>query len=200
MGYDPAAPTSNFQSPGNTDDTVAYNISVSSDSTYVDINLTADPAAGGAYNGLSFINLYLSTDYPGGSTLGLSANQTGFTSTFIPGGANFAAPSPSDGLILTVSPTGDSYNVEIPWTYLTTDPDGIGFEKISAANPVVRLDLSQSFSYSVAGGSGDPYGMAELGTATYSPVPEPSTIIAGSLILLPMGTGFLRKLRGKPTA
>jgi hypothetical protein len=39
-----------------------------------------------------------------------------------------------------------------------------------------------------------------FGKSDYSPVPEPSTIVAGALLLLPFGISTLRILRKRPTA
>jgi hypothetical protein len=195
VGYDPAAPTSNFAASSNINHNVAYNISVTSDATYVPV--TADPASGGAVNGLNFANLYLSTvvnptTWSGGSTIGFEVNNY---QAFKPGFAGYYNTS-NDGFITTI--TSSMVDVLIPWNYFTTDPDNIGFNKISAANNILRLNLSQSFGYSVAGGRAS-YGNQLLGTAIYSaaatPVPEPSTYVAGALLLLPFGAQVIRRLR-----
>jgi len=63
----------------------------------------------------------------------------------------------------------------LPWQFLGTDPLGLRFTTVSAANPDVMLRLSQSFGYSVAGGAS--YGADRLGLEMLPVgVPEPGSI------------------------
>ena len=198
VGYNPAAPTSNFGAPTALNNNVAYNTSVSSDSTYVHFKVTADPASGGAINGLNFANLYICTDVVAGTGYGSELGfEVGNGRAFKPGSPGYYTSSISS---FTVAITASTVDLFVPWSYFTDDPDAIGFTKITAANNILRLNLSQAFGYSVAGGQAN-YGSDRLGTAVYSadttPVPEPSTYIAGALLLLPFGAQTLRHLRSR---
>ena len=79
----------------------------------------------------------------------------------------------------------------MPFSYLETDPQKLGFNTLNAANPDIMLRLSQSFGYSVAGGIGN-FGPNDLGVEIdpdFAAVPEPSTIaLLGAGIL---GFAFL---------
>jgi hypothetical protein len=179
VNYDPNALESNFGSPSDASDNVAYTIALSSNATDVNLQVVADPAAGGALNGLNFVNLYFSTGVAtgaGGSNLGF---EIGNSDAFVPG-ENGSYSTAGDNF--SVSQTPGNWNISIPWTYFETDPDSIGFTPISASNDILRLNLSQSFGYSVAGGSTD-YGDARLGEVTLEAAPEPSSYALAFLAL-----------------
>lgn len=193
--YDASAGSGNFGSPSNKDNTVAYDIYVRADSHYVYGLLISKPAGAGhdAYDpALGFTNLYFDTDpfVHSGSDVGFELQNN---RTFVPGGSGYFNNIP--GLDLanhagsSYSNGGDAAAVEfaLPWTYFTSDPQGIGFSKISSANNFLRLNLSQSFGYSVAGGSSY-YGRNRLGLLDYNAAtPEPATVVllaSGALALL----------------
>jgi len=46
----------------------------------------------------------------------------------------------------------------------------------------------------------NPTGLIVAGTANVTPVPEPTTVVAGALLLLPFGMSTLRMLRKRRTA
>src|SRR5262249_5063687 len=76
-----------------------------------------------------------------------------------------------------------------PWSVFTSDPLGMGYP---LATSEVQLRLSQSFGYSVAGGSF--YGDARLGTYPVpSAVPEASSVFVFGVIGL--GLAFAAKSR-----
>jgi hypothetical protein len=191
--YDANTPQGNFGAPGSTDDSVGYSIYLTSDSTNVYTLLVTDPAVN--YTGLEFANLYFATDYPGGSTIGFESTNP---DAFIPGviGSNISLTGFPGYSAQTFDAsngyTNNAILVTIPWSFFTQDPLNMGFEKISyPANPVLRLDLSQSFSYSVAGGS-TAYGLSELGVTSLTPEPGTMGLIGlAGLFLLTGG----RKLR-----
>jgi hypothetical protein len=192
--YDVAAPTSNFATPTNKNHTVAYDIYVRSDNNYVYGFLETKPAGAGVdnYNStLAFTNLYFSTN-PfglGGAGSGSIGFELQNDRAFKPGGSGYLSGTLSSLGFAVVTVTGTQYGsgaiptvVEFaaPWTYFTSDPQAAPFVPIDSVNNKLRLNLSQSFGYSVAGGDAD-YGSNRLGVLTYSPVPEPASILAVSL-------------------
>jgi hypothetical protein len=191
VGYDAGAPMGNFGSPTAFNNNVAYTTSVSADSTYAYFSFMARPDLGGSLGGLDFVNMYISTDFPEGSTIGVEVENN---RAFVPGVNGYYDIS-GDGFVVTHNAPGE-WNVAIPWTFFENDPQNMGFTKVTAANDEVRLNLCQAFGYSVAGGQAS-YGDERLGIAEMpaAPVPEPTTFIAGGLLLLPFGAGFLRKMR-----
>ena len=170
VGFDPSAAVGNFQAPGNTNSNTAYTINMTSDAT--NVNLTLQTVGTPVDSTLNFTNLYFDTGLASGQTgsnLGFEIqNQDAFT----PGVSNNTSDL-NHGITFT-QPTAGVWDITIPWSYFVTDPDGLGFTKITSTNDILRLDLSQSFGYSVAGGS-TAYGPTELGEVTYQAAPEPSS-------------------------
>lgn len=165
VATDPAAPTSNFGSPGNTA-TVGY-----------DIYLTA---ADGRYYGffafdgpmLPFANLYFDLDRSNGngSDLGFELGQSG-ARAFIPGRTGNVTISDYEFAV-----SGDNIEFSLNADYLTNQIAGLNYydeTEFGTGDPVV-LRLSQSGSYSVAGGAS--YGDDRLGAVGLAgAVPEPAT-------------------------
>jgi len=152
---------------------------LSEDATNLYGTISADPAAGGTYDsGLNFSNLYFGTGATAtqGSTLGIEITND---DAFYPGGLGTTSLAGS-GFSYTDNATTGVITFTLPWSFLETDPLGIGFDKVSAADPEVMLRLSQSFGYSVAGGVAN-FGSDDLGVETL-PVPE-----ASSWMLLGLG-------------
>jgi hypothetical protein len=183
VATDANAPTSNFATPGNTA-TAGYNLTLSDDGTSVigKIVQTGGTAAG------SFANLYfdLNPTVLDGSDLGFEMGLGGVTA-FIPGkngqpGFNTSiAPS-----LYTFSATTDlggltTLDFSLANSLFTSPIAGLNYYGPADGSPVqtfesnVTLRLSQSLSYSVAGGA--TYGADRLGTVTVSrsAAPEPAS-------------------------
>jgi hypothetical protein len=191
-----AAPQSNFNTPSNSA-TAGYNIYLNdlNDTLFGAVMQTGGNSAG------PFANLYFDIDPVtglGGSELGIEVNNR---RGFIAGTSNF-------------------FDLSSAITFATTSTAGLTTTEFSIANSVfrdfiagaaaqgyfgpggytpqnVRLNLSQSLSYSVAGGTS--YGPSGLGTfsvaAATGAVPEPAT---WAMMILGMGAvGFAMRRRMK---
>jgi hypothetical protein len=214
IAANPNALTSNFGQclndacdPGSTA-TVGYTITTSDNGTSFIVALsTTDP------NALPFANLYFDTiasTSGTGSNLGFEASATGVNDAFDPNtGTKYTdiTTAPGSGFSSAETNVGgtETITVTIPNTYFLTDPDG--FFAPTPAGTLVSLHLSQSFGYSVVGGSGNFAAPVELGDAivnvpvqSASPVPEP----AGLTYMALSGFGLLaearRRLRGRKNA
>jgi hypothetical protein len=196
--YAANASTSNFETPASTTSGAAYNIYTSSDATYAYV-LVAQSGSGGTSAG-PFANLYFGT----GATA-LATSDLGFEVTnadvFFP--STGASSSIANTGILTATLNGGSeIELAIPFSYLETDPQNVGFAKVTAANPDIILRLSQSFGYSVAGGAS--YGTDRLGLivdpiGTVAAVPEPSTWAMMILGFLGIGFAAYRRKQSGPS-
>lgn len=198
--YAPGTTESNFGSPTPFDDKVTYDIYTRSDSSYVYFLLQTMPSGVDEYDaGLNFANVYFGTGASAntGSDLGIEVTND---RAFVPGVAGYYPLSPSDFVFAGTSGTyngtpgsgpGNTIEFALSWNYLMTDPQGLGFDKISAANPQITLRLSQSFSYSVGGGA--TYGPTRLGTDLYSSseVPEPASF--GLIATVGLTLGLIRR-------
>lgn len=202
--YDAGAPVSNFGTPTNKNHTVAYDIYLRSDSTNVYGFLESKPAGAGvdSYDAsLAFSNLYFSTNPYGlaGATNGSIGFELQNDRAFKPGVAGYLAGSLSSLGFSIVTVPGTSYanggaasvvEFSMPWSYFTSDPQAAPFALIDGTNNKLRLNLSQSFGYSVAGGDAD-YGANRLGVVTYQAVPEPASMLAIGLGVV----GFIKRKR-----
>jgi hypothetical protein len=180
VNYSSTAPENNYGAPTAFSDQVAYSISLSENATDLFGTVTERSDLGGTYNaGSLFANLYFGTGASayGGSDFGIEVTND---RAFIPGQAGFYSLA-GTGFSFTANATTGVITFTLPWAFLETDPLGMGFSTVSAANPDVLLRLSQSLGYSVAGGIVN-YGPTDLGLEFLPPpaqVPEP-----GSLVLL----------------
>jgi len=178
--YDPAAPVSNFGTPGPTTSGAAYDIYAKADATYAYFLLSQNGTGGSAAG--AFANLYFGTGATAmnGSDLGFEVTNA---DVFSPGGSG-TTPTSGTGIAYAILNAGLSIEFAVPFSYFETDPQNIGFSTTSAANPDIILRLSQSFGYSVAGGAA--YGPDRLALIVDPlasvQVPEP-----GSLSLLGVG-------------
>ena len=191
--YDSAAPIGNFGTPTNKNHTVAYDVYLRSDNNYVYGFLETKPAGAGidSYDPtLAFTNLYFSTN-PfglGGTGSGSIGFELQNNRAFKPGGTGYLAGTLTGLGFSIVTIPGTAYGsggaasvVEFaaPWSYFTSDPQTAPFVLMDQTNNKLRLNLSQSFGYSVAGGATD-YGTNRLGVLTL-PVPEPATLAVVAL-------------------
>jgi hypothetical protein len=196
---DPNAAISNFQNPGNTA-TSPYTITTSDNGTQVVVALTTTDLGA-----LDFANLYFETvasDVSMGSNLGFEASGSAVNDAFFPDtGQKFSTALAGFSSSETFTATSKTITVTIPNSFFLTDPDGIGFPPTPDGTDV-SLHLSQSFGYSVVGGSADFPRPQELGLATVSsasPVPEPAgleyMVISGLAALVGTGRRFYGRLR-----
>ena len=182
--YDPAAPTSNFGSPGPTTSGAAYNISVKSDATYAYVLLEQN-GLGGTSAG-TFANLYFGT----GSSA-MQGSDVGFEVTnsdvFAPGVAG-TTPTTGTGIQYASLNGGTEIEFAVPFSYFETDPQHVGFDPTTAANPDIVLRLSQTFGYSVAGGA--MYGADRLGLIV-DPIGSQSVSVPEPMTLSVLGAGLV---------
>lgn len=176
--FNPFAPTSNFGAPTNQNHATAYEILMRRDANwlYTAIRTTS----GGSADPLMFANLYYSVR-AGVGPFGSTGSSIGFEITndraFFPGGACCFNDN-AGNLIQVATSTGavDVLESAINLSAFWTNALGVtGFNP--DPNPVgIRLNLSQSFGYSVAGGQAF-YGDERLGfVPAVVPTPEPATL------------------------
>ena len=172
VGTDAAAPVSNFGAPTNVA-RAGYDIFLTSAN---DTLFGAFAQTGGVSDG-SFLNLYFDIDPAtgtGGSDLGIEVtNLRGF----VPGQPGYFDLSSFITFATTtvggLTTTEFSIANEAFRQYIAAAEDFGLFGPGGYTQQDVRLNLSQSLSYSVAGGT--TYGADRLGTFSVAAVPEPAT-------------------------
>ncbi|WP_114226850.1 MULTISPECIES: PEPxxWA-CTERM sorting domain-containing protein [Sphingomonas] len=187
VASDPNAPTSNFGTPGNTA-TAGYTIQLNdtNGSLYGLLTLTDGSAVG------SFANLYFDLDRAtrSGSDLGFEIGQNG-VNAFIPENGSKVA---LDASLFSVATTANSLEFRLDNSLFNAPIAGLTYNPNVTFTGDNRLNLSQSFSYSVAGGTS--YGAGRLGTfASTAAVPEPSTWALMLLGFGGMGVAMRRQRR-----
>jgi hypothetical protein len=178
VSYNSAAPESNFGSPTNQSDQTGYEIFLRRDTQYL---YTAVRTTGGRNaGGLLFSNLYFSTR-SGTGPYGNIGSSIGFEVTndraFAPGVPGYFNDTPSDLIRVATSSVGgvDVIESAISLSAFTSNALGVTGYAPPTSPVGIRLNLSQSFGYSVAGGA-DSYGDARLGFVSLATtVPEPSS-------------------------
>lgn len=187
--YNPATYT--FGDGGNTSNTVPYDIYFRADSQYVYFMFKALPGgtsdlSTGLPSDLRFVNIYLSTDIPSGSNIGFEVTNN---RAFVPGVPGYYDNLDAYGLVTlnhmgtpTTDPQGTFYEFALPWTYFTTDPQGLGFAKLTPGGEL-QIRISQSFGYNPVYGTDQP--VTRLGLVTYAAaVPEPGSVVLGLTAVL----------------
>lgn len=193
VGYDGSTPLGNFGTPTNTNHQTGYEIFMRRDGQYV---YTAIRTTGpGDSGGLNFANLYFSLRY-GAGPVGSAGSSIGIEVTnnqaFRPGVAGYFGDTAAD-LIRFATFSGTSADADvieaaIDLSVFTTNALGVtGFGLPPGETAVgIRLNLSQSFGYSVAGGSG--YGDTRLGfvdlPAATVAAPSVPALFGAALLLL----------------
>jgi hypothetical protein len=174
--------------------TVAYDIYMRADASYVYVLLQSLPAGLGhdAYEpGLNFANLYFSTYIPNGSNVGFEVEND---RAFVPGPGGYYNGLDALGFEWSLH-TGTTYanggeamalELAMPWSYFVNDPQHLNFPKIEPGDQL-QFRISQSFGYSAAGGAS--YDPTRLGMVSYQPTPEP--VSAGLIGLGLAGLGVL---------
>jgi hypothetical protein len=191
---DPAAPINNFATPTNNTSAYAdYSVQVRDDGAYyygaLQITDHANLSPG------DFANLYFDTDPQNGngSDVGFEITNNRF---FIAGAPGYYDATP----YLTYAVDGGTHTIEfaIDNAFFTSSPQAgapypLGFP---TATGDVTLRLSQSFGYSVAGGTanGDAVrlGVASVASGTATPLPSAASMSLGTLAVLGVA-GVLRK-------
>ena len=188
--YNAAAPESNFGSPTNGADVTGYKIYMRSDATWLYTALvTTDGRTSG---GQLFANLYYSLRF-GAGPVGTGGSSIGFEVTndraFSPGNPGYFNDNGSNEIqFATSSGAGDPDIIEsaIKLSVFTNNDLGVAPYAPDASPVGIRLNLSQAFGYSVAGGQAA-YGDTRLGYVPLSSTstPEPATyVLVGSGLAL----------------
>jgi hypothetical protein len=170
---DSNAAQGNFQSPGSTAN-VGYTIETSDDGVNFNVVLNStDPHA------LSFANLYFDTiaSTPGtGSNLGFEFGATSEDAFDPSTSTKYSIAGSGVKATFTEDSNGTTADIVIPNSFFLTNPEGMAFTP-TPDDSLVSLHLSQSFSYSVVGGSANFPAPLELGDAVIgAAAPEPSSM------------------------
>ena len=174
-----AADTGNFGSPSNVSNAIGYNVYLTDQAGTLYGFLQGNGPPPGSIAGL-FANVYFGLNHsPSGSTFGF---ELGNHDAFTPGApGSVAAP---DVVIVGV---GSNIEFSIPNSYFEGALTGLSNTIYAVAGDTITFRLSQSFGYSVAGGSS--YGTARLGEVTLNdvaatPLPATLPLFAGGLSAL----------------
>lgn len=187
VSYNAAAAVGNFGTPSNQNHNVGYDIYTRGDSNYLYVGIKTN----GSANGLNFANLYFDTNPGTGSDIGFEVTSTQAFKPGIPGYIAYTTATKDIHYSLSSSLTSSILEFAVPYTVFTNN--SLGISGMPLATDKVQLRLSQSFGYSVAGGS--TYGADRLGTVTIpTVVPLPPAAWAGLALLGTVGSAqFLRR-------
>lgn len=175
VGYDSLAPMHNFppNAPTNVNHATSYDIYLRGDANYLYVGLvtTGSPVT---YSGDNlFANLYFSTNTAVGSNIGFEVvNER----AFVPGAGGYYPYTTAGNDIhfaSTTSPTVPGViEFAAPWEVFTENALNLS-GGLDVPESFVQLRLSQSFGYSVIGGTS--FGDNRLGIVAV-PVPEPTAL------------------------
>ena len=182
--YDPNAPSftgSNFASASNNS---SYTVRTGEDSNFFYVDVTSTPNVN-TNTSLQFSNIYL-----GGLTFspGLIFEVTNDRVSTTTNPSNYYSLA---GTGFTYTANLNDISFALPFSFLETDPLGIGFTKVQPGDQI-RVSYSQSFGYSlVFGGNFDPVNRLGAQIVPAAAVSEPmSFALLGSGAF---GVGLLRR-------
>lgn len=161
------------------------------------------PGVVGTVDGLAGDNPGSDAIYFAQELLDLSANTVNFHYTDISSGMEHVYNTSSteySGTLFGGVQVDNNYQVPIGYDYAIAKYDGQNAGWVLFYLGGQAADLPQ-FSYSIWGSNSGQYGISGF-TAFHagSVIPEPSSLIAGALLLLPFGASALRILRRNRTA
>lgn len=200
--YSAAAPNSNFGAPTNLSDNSAYDIYLRADSHYLYAALVQTGPA--VNDSLVFANLYFRLYYGGAGSYSSIGFETTNDKAFYPN-TGASAYDTAANLLQTFVVTGsvadpDVIEVAIDLSVFTHNALGVtGFTGVpdgQTADGIV-MTLSQSFGYSVAGGTAN-YGANALGVVSLAAneVPEPGSIALVGLAFAGAAGAMRRRRQG----
>lgn len=182
VAFNALAPTDNFGTPTNENRAIGYDIYLRADASWVYVGLQTTTNNDSAP---VFANLYFDTNPGSGSDIGFEITNS---RAFVPGSLGYYPASISFATAPGSVSTPSVIETAIPLSYFTTN---VLVPGLPVATSAIQLRLSQSFGYSVAGGSS--YGDTRLGQVA---IPEPSTyaLLFGACV---SGVVALRRFRAK---
>jgi hypothetical protein len=171
--YNPAAPTSNFGTPGPSSNAIGYTIWLTSDADNVyGLFKASGPGAAAFTGGNLYFDIDLTEANGTGSDLGFQLAST-HTNAFVPNESVNVAVS---GIQYAQSADGLSFEFSIANSLFLNQIAGINYDPgvvMPTLGTKIQLRLSQSYGYSVAGGAS--FGSNRLGEVILGGVPEPAS-------------------------